>query len=267
VPDYDYEEMALFKNTLANVYLQLRRDDVYTRDTNLDKNTEKRVNTARKLLGQTMLSQNGREQYVKETLIPNKSETAAGKSDISGARDDGPVKGQYMPDCYVAPENGVDSNVKYDYYFDHYANLAAIPLYSIREFWIASCASGIFMSEFQPGGKHDYLDMVFLAQAIFGLRFAGKIASAAQKTWTVEKALKELNLNPGASIGDVKTAYRNIAKNMRPDINPNADRDVFTRATEAYDFLCARLKNPTTKNAAGATTAARRPRAAARRGN
>lgn len=55
------------------------------------------------------------------------------------------------------------------------------------------------------------------------------------------KYYKILGLQPGASIHDIKKAYRQCAHKFHPDINksePAADR--FIKATEAYQFLIAR---------------------------
>ncbi|NNF01527.1 MAG: J domain-containing protein [Bacteroidia bacterium] len=49
---------------------------------------------------------------------------------------------------------------------------------------------------------------------------------------------KILGLDNGASIADVKSAYRELAKKYHPDINPSPHaKQVFIRITEAYQCL------------------------------
>lgn len=49
-----------------------------------------------------------------------------------------------------------------------------------------------------------------------------------------------LGLNPGASLDDIKKAYRNKARQYHPDVNPSPDaEDMFIKVTEAYEFLIA----------------------------
>jgi tetratricopeptide (TPR) repeat protein len=48
-----------------------------------------------------------------------------------------------------------------------------------------------------------------------------------------------LGLRAGATYEDIKTAYRRLARQLHPDLNPNDDRakERFIRITEAYHFL------------------------------
>lgn len=54
------------------------------------------------------------------------------------------------------------------------------------------------------------------------------------------KAYRLLNLSPKASIGEVKQAYRRLAKQVHPDINPAADaNEQFIAINEAMDYIIA----------------------------
>lgn len=52
-----------------------------------------------------------------------------------------------------------------------------------------------------------------------------------------------LGLRAGATYEDIKTAYRRLARQLHPDLNPNDDRakERFIRITEAYQFLLSIL--------------------------
>jgi hypothetical protein len=52
--------------------------------------------------------------------------------------------------------------------------------------------------------------------------------------------LKKFHLHPGASLADIKNAYRHVVKTLHPDINPRAtkgDTDIFIDLTKTYERL------------------------------
>jgi hypothetical protein len=54
------------------------------------------------------------------------------------------------------------------------------------------------------------------------------------------ECLSKLSLQPGASLPDIKNAYRHIVKELHPDMNPNAtkeDTDRFIELTKTYERL------------------------------
>lgn len=52
-----------------------------------------------------------------------------------------------------------------------------------------------------------------------------------------------LELSPGSSIDDIKRAYRKKARLYHPDVNPSPEaKELFIRATEAYEFLIANFE-------------------------
>jgi DnaJ domain len=64
-------------------------------------------------------------------------------------------------------------------------------------------------------------------------------------TASTAEAYGILGLTPGATLADVKKAYRKLARQHHPDRN-NADPraiDRFRRITEAYEYLSAHLKD------------------------
>jgi tetratricopeptide (TPR) repeat protein len=52
-----------------------------------------------------------------------------------------------------------------------------------------------------------------------------------------------LGLRTGATYEDIKAAYRRLARQLHPDLNPNDDRakERFIRITEAYQFLLSMI--------------------------
>ena len=58
---------------------------------------------------------------------------------------------------------------------------------------------------------------------------------------TIEKAYKLFGLNSSASSDEIKTIYRQMAKKIHPDINPNDPnaRDRFNTLNQAYQMLLA----------------------------
>jgi len=54
----------------------------------------------------------------------------------------------------------------------------------------------------------------------------------------LSKFYKELEIQPNASLAEIKKAYRNLARKYHPDINKeNAAEDKFKKINEAYDIL------------------------------
>lgn len=68
---------------------------------------------------------------------------------------------------------------------------------------------------------------------------------------TFSEYFEVLDLQSGASIDDIKRAYRQKARMYHPDINhtPGA-KDLFIQATEAYEFLIANFEAITSDEAA-----------------
>lgn len=57
---------------------------------------------------------------------------------------------------------------------------------------------------------------------------------------TSAEYFKILELSPGSSPDEIKRAYRKKARLYHPDVNPTPEaKDLFIRATEAYEFLIA----------------------------
>jgi hypothetical protein len=55
---------------------------------------------------------------------------------------------------------------------------------------------------------------------------------------TISDYFRELGLNTGASVDEIKKAYRKKARECHPDINHSPEaKDIFIRVTEAYEFL------------------------------
>lgn len=50
-----------------------------------------------------------------------------------------------------------------------------------------------------------------------------------------------LGVPPGASLGQIKQAYRNLAKNFHPDLNPGAE-ERFKKISQAYKALVAKIQ-------------------------
>ncbi|MDZ7738968.1 MAG: J domain-containing protein [Bacteroidales bacterium] len=60
----------------------------------------------------------------------------------------------------------------------------------------------------------------------------------------IDKYYNVLGLAPGASINDIKNAYRKCARRYHPDINSSESAvDMFIISTEAYQFLITHQKN------------------------
>lgn len=61
----------------------------------------------------------------------------------------------------------------------------------------------------------------------------------------MDNPYKVLELNPGASIDDVKAAYKRLAKKYHPDLNPNnpAAEEMFKRISVAYDEIISGRAN------------------------
>ena len=53
----------------------------------------------------------------------------------------------------------------------------------------------------------------------------------------INKYLETLELQPGATNKEIKTAYRKLAKRYHPDIHPGVGREKFLEISEAYNFL------------------------------
>jgi hypothetical protein len=64
---------------------------------------------------------------------------------------------------------------------------------------------------------------------------------------TLADYYKVLELTPGASVDDIKKAYRQKARMYHPDINHSPDaKDMFILVTEAYEFLITNFEKMTT---------------------
>jgi len=70
---------------------------------------------------------------------------------------------------------------------------------------------------------------------------------------TLSEAHKIVELAPGASLDDVKHAYRRLAFALHPDLNPHMPEagKRFQRLNEAYVLLCGELRGATQRAAAG----------------
>lgn len=64
---------------------------------------------------------------------------------------------------------------------------------------------------------------------------------------TLEQAYNLLGLNPSASIDEIKTIYRRMAKSMHPDLNPEdpTARDRFNTLNQAYQLLLVAARSTT----------------------
>jgi len=57
---------------------------------------------------------------------------------------------------------------------------------------------------------------------------------------TINDYYSSLGLPPGSSVEDIKKGYRKMARRYHPDLNHSPEaKDLFIRATEAYEFLIA----------------------------
>lgn len=57
----------------------------------------------------------------------------------------------------------------------------------------------------------------------------------------IQDAYQELDLTPGASLDEVKLAYRRLARALHPDLNPGAVGSLMKRVNQAYDKLLRHL--------------------------
>ncbi|WP_295621516.1 J domain-containing protein [Chamaesiphon sp. GL140_3_metabinner_50] len=64
---------------------------------------------------------------------------------------------------------------------------------------------------------------------------------------TLEQAYNLLRLNPSASIDEIKASYRQMAKSMHPDLNPEdpTARDRFNTLNQAYQLLLVAARTTT----------------------
>lgn len=58
----------------------------------------------------------------------------------------------------------------------------------------------------------------------------------------IQKAYQELDLTPGASLDEVKLAYRRLARALHPDLNPGAMGALMGRVNQAYEKLLRHLE-------------------------
>jgi DnaJ-class molecular chaperone len=58
----------------------------------------------------------------------------------------------------------------------------------------------------------------------------------------INKAYQELDLIPGASLDEVKEAYRRLARALHPDLHPGALGSLMSRVNQAYDKLVRHLE-------------------------
>jgi tetratricopeptide (TPR) repeat protein len=67
---------------------------------------------------------------------------------------------------------------------------------------------------------------------------------------TIEKSYELFGLNSSASIDEIKTVYRQIAKKIHPDLNPDdaTARDRFHHLNQAYQLLLAASRSTTDIN-------------------
>jgi len=71
----------------------------------------------------------------------------------------------------------------------------------------------------------------------------------------IQKAYQELDLSPGASLADVKLAYRRLARALHPDLNPGAIGALMGRVNQAYEKLVRHLEGQHPHQAGPARTA------------
>ena len=67
---------------------------------------------------------------------------------------------------------------------------------------------------------------------------------------TLAQSYTLLRLNPSASIDEIKAIYRQMAKSMHPDLNPEdpTARDRFNTLNQAYQLLLVAARSTTTNN-------------------
>lgn len=59
----------------------------------------------------------------------------------------------------------------------------------------------------------------------------------------IHKAYQELDLTPGASLDEVKDAYRRLARALHPDLHPGAMGALMSRVNQAYERLVRHLES------------------------
>ncbi len=76
----------------------------------------------------------------------------------------------------------------------------------------------------------------------------------------IRKAYQELDLTPGASLDEVRAAYRRLARALHPDLHPGTLGALMSRVNQAYDKLVKHLEGDHPHQAGPA-----QPRASARK--
>lgn len=69
----------------------------------------------------------------------------------------------------------------------------------------------------------------------------------------LEESYRKLEITPGSSVDEIKTAYRRLAKKYHPDINPSG-KDKFTSINEAYEFIINYKENNNNKSKTSSTS-------------
>ena len=63
----------------------------------------------------------------------------------------------------------------------------------------------------------------------------------------VQKAFATLQLPLGADLGHAKAAYRRLARQQHPDLNPHNSDEVMVSINQAYSLVCQFLSNSRSK--------------------